>query len=188
MSHQIAVVVKRALMVMRGAQRLTVGPYGLAATVALALLAGLLWLLLGPTQRDAPERGEQTRALVGAAPDLHRPTPMTEASGVTPAQPPSLPTVSEEATEELDTQALHQLLMRLETSRRNPGERLDTRAMDSLLATLDAEARTPSVPRSESVRRPSRRPLPGTATGHERHSFPTSPQRIDTAPLRPSRE
>lgn len=189
-----AALVKHATAAVRGMRRIPVWQLGLAASAALMLLASLLWLAPWQVRPDAPSivslpMPAQDGGRLGG--EAEQAAPMTgphEASGAAAVEPRDISTISEESAEVLDTQAMQELLARLELSRSSPAEHLDTQAMDNLLARLDAGDKTPlpAVPHPRAARRRSDRTLPRATVNHRAHGFASSPQQSDPALVNPA--
>lgn len=184
-------------------RRIPVWQLGLAASAAMALLGGLLWLAPWQGRHAAPitapqalptQDGARTARAAGetAAPavsiqipqaetpraehDAPSPallTPLRETSGEAPArQPATAP------------QAMQESLPWPGTVRHTHEEQLDTQAMDNLLSRL-ASADKPPLPtasRSKVARKKAARTLPRVSSaGRRTPGFVVSPRRPDSA-------
>jgi hypothetical protein len=179
---------------LKGLRRIPAWQCALACSTALALLAGLLWLAPWPVQHDGPATVPQSMPLQGSdhtaqptAQPLVAPTsevgPLPSASATQSSEQPHTSATSEEPTEVLDTQAMQELVTRLELARSNSEEHLDTRAMDRLLARLESADKNGSLPssRSKMARKRGTRVLP--RAGGRGAPGSVSPPRADSAPL-----
>jgi hypothetical protein len=161
----------------KGPRRIQAWQCALACSTALALLAGLLWLAPWQVRHDGPTTVHQSMPLQGSdrtVEEIAQPTaqplvaPTPEVSSMPSAPVPQSPerphtsATSEEPTEVLDTQAMQELVTRLELARSNSEEHLDTRAMDRLLARLESADKTglPTPPRSKVARKRGTRGFP----------------------------
>ena len=173
----------------------------LACSTALALLASLLWLAPWQYSMTAPPlfpspcpyraatvqpRRQPSRPfnLLSHQPLKYGPLPSTSATQ-SPEQPHTSAT-SEQPTEVLDTQAMQELVIRLEAARSNPEEHLDTRAMDRLLARLESADKTGSLPSPRSKMAKKRGPRVLPRAGGRGAPGSVSPPRADSAPLGPA--
>jgi hypothetical protein len=194
-------------------KRIPAWQLALACSTVLALLASLLWLALWQMRQAGPAIVTQSVSIQGSdhtaegpvqphplplialmsagdtvpeapiPPNPELPIQQSQTTGVDPGQEHHAPAMSQRPTEVLDTQAMQELITRLEAFRSRPEEHLDTRAMDRLLARLESagKATSPTSPRSKVARKRSTRVLP--RTGDRGASGAVSPPRTDAFPL-----